>query len=171
MDFSKLPIRRLSTTINVFKNDRRTWKPYYNNRHGWQRSFEKYRSYYVREHDHKQILGAQMEAHGVDLDWRIRNKCPSAPAGKWELWNDEKRRVQYQPEYHPALENSVPDFSFADGTPQEKSREVLIAEEKNRMMVKQIVKMYSNIEKSKIKPDEEKEPESPWTVKGTKLYN
>ena len=37
MDFSKLPIRRLSTTINVFKNDRRTWKPYYNNRHGWQR--------------------------------------------------------------------------------------------------------------------------------------
>ena len=105
MDFSKLPIRRLSTTINVFKNDRRTWKPYYNNRHGWQRckfskitisrnfrrvdvfgvstlmtsflAFEKYRSYYVREHDHKQILGAQMEAHGVDLDWRIRNKCPS----------------------------------------------------------------------------------------------
>ena len=40
-------------------------------------AFEKYRSYYVREHDHKQILGAQMEAHGVDLDWRIRNKCPS----------------------------------------------------------------------------------------------
>ena len=37
MDFSKLPIRRLSTTINVFKNDRRTWKPYYNNRHGWAR--------------------------------------------------------------------------------------------------------------------------------------
>ena len=51
------------------------------------------------------------------------------------------------------------------------SGEVLIAEEKNRMMVKQIVKMYSNIEKSKIKPDEEKEPDSPWTVKGTKLYN
>ena len=40
-------------------------------------AFEKYRSYYVREHDHKQILGAKMEAHGVDLDWRIRNKCPS----------------------------------------------------------------------------------------------
>ena len=37
MDFSKLPIRRLSTTINAFKNDRRTWKPYYNNRHGWAR--------------------------------------------------------------------------------------------------------------------------------------
>ena len=37
MEFSKLPIRRLSTTINVFKNDRRTWKPYYNNRHGWAR--------------------------------------------------------------------------------------------------------------------------------------
>ena len=120
MDFSKLPIRRLSTTINAFKNDRRTWKPYYNNRHGWARckfskfsvnqlidffvessfsvnrhvrsvdffdqskriltsflAFEKYRSYYEREHDHKQIIGAQMEAHGVDLDWRIRNKCPS----------------------------------------------------------------------------------------------
>ena len=39
------------------------------------------------------------------------------------------------------------------------------------MMVKQIVKMYSNIEKTKIKPEEEKEPDSPWTVKGTKLYN
>ena len=37
MDFSKLPIRRLSTTLNAFKNDRRNWKPYYNNRHGWQR--------------------------------------------------------------------------------------------------------------------------------------
>ena len=44
-----------------------------------------------------------------------------APTGKWELWEDEKKRVQYQPEFHPALENSVPDFSFADGTPQEKS--------------------------------------------------
>ena len=51
------------------------------------------------------------------------------------------------------------------------SGEVLIAEEKNRMMVKQIVKMYSNIEKTKIKTEEEKEPDSPWTVKGTKLYN
>ena len=47
----------------------------------------------------------------------------------------------------------------------------MIAEEKNRMMVKQIVKMYSNIEKSKLEPENEKEPDSPWTVKGTQLYN
>ena len=37
MEVLKLPIRRLSTTLNVLKNDRRTWKPYYNNRFGWTR--------------------------------------------------------------------------------------------------------------------------------------
>ena len=31
--------------------------------------------------------------------------------------------------------------------------------------------MYSNIEKSKLEPETEKEPDSPWTVKGTQLYN
>ena len=35
---NRLPIRRLSVSNLVGKNDRRTWKPYYNNRHGYSRS-------------------------------------------------------------------------------------------------------------------------------------
>ena len=54
---------------------RRNWKPYYNNRHGYARSWTKARIYYEGEFD-STARGAETGTLGVDNDWRIRNKWP-----------------------------------------------------------------------------------------------
>ena len=130
--------RALSTTATSQANGgriRRTWKPYYNNRHGYQRGkfkkgfffrnlenlgFEKYRVYYEKETD-RHVQGAQLTTPGLDRDHRVRHAIYQAP-NKWESFAEKKERLINQPELHPALDHHTPDYSFASGQPAAPSR-------------------------------------------------
>jgi hypothetical protein len=90
------------------------------------------------------------------------------PQGKWEMNEAKKARLTDIPEFHPALDSRVPEFRFTSGEPQPTTRklkklnkknklsflgEALVDDEQNRILVRQIMEMYQNLnfrdEKSK----------------------
>ena len=83
------------------------------------------------------------------------------------MTSEKKRRLVDLPEFHPALDSRVPQFRFADGTPQPTpskstfewksgvnfeyvskyfSDDAQIEAEKNRILVRQIVEMYKHLD-------------------------
>ncbi|CAG5085525.1 Oidioi.mRNA.OKI2018_I69.PAR.g10915.t1.cds [Oikopleura dioica] len=152
---NRLSVRKFGLTSLLERNDRRRFKYYYNNRFGYKRHWDFRGYYYLDEIDKIVPLDDKApRSHTIDADWRIRNKWPQMPQGKWEMNEDKKRRLVEYPEIHPALDSRVPQFSFVDGRIPEPPRETQIDAEKNRILVRQIVEMMKELKNEKKSHEE-----------------